>query len=449
MRSDVIRAVLEESNPWWTNRHSSSLPFPVKRQMFDRLMEYLGERGARRAAVLSGMRQVGKTTLLKQIASTLLTEGWPPTYLTYFDFSDDRLPEEVTVREILEIVPGVSAPDTRPVFLLDEISKAGNWGAWLKQAVDAQVGHLIITDSAASLLRDGAIESAPGRWDPIRLESLSFNEFLRLSDPRSASPIEILRARPNSLERYVALGGFPEHVLADDEALVRERLRISIADRAIRFDLARFGVDTERIRSLFVYLVRDSGAILNVRKRARDIDADERSVRHWIGLLEDAHLITCLERHSGNAAARLRAKPRFYATDHGLISAFTPIASPEGFAAIRGKVIEAVVFRHLREVAGSVGGNLTFYRDDTGVEADFVLDAASGRFVIEATASSDPPQQKLERIRGIAQALHATHAVIVQGGTARQQHVRRVAPVLSLSLAEFLLDPFLVLGDRR
>ncbi|HVA82415.1 MAG TPA: ATP-binding protein [Candidatus Binataceae bacterium] len=417
--------------------------------MFDRLMEYLGERGARRAAVLSGMRQVGKTELLKQIANALLSEGWPPSSLVYFDFADPRLPAGVTAPEVADIILRDPARGARPVLLLDEISKAANWGAWLKQAVDAQVGNLIITDSAASLIRDQAIESAPGRWDELRLEGLSFSEFLRLADPRSDSPPAIFRARPNSLERYLELGGFPEHVLEADLGLARQRLRDSIADKAIRFDLARLDVNTDRLRSFFVYLVQDSGAIFNARKRARDVDADERSIRRWVALLEDAHLVTRLDRYGHNAAARLRSKPRYYATDHGLIHAFTPMA-PEAIATLRGRIIEAVVFRHLREAAREVGGQLSFFRDDSGIEADFVLDSERGRFVIQATASADPPARKLERLQKIAHDLGAVQAVVVQGGRARQPDQWRAAmPVLSLSLAEFLLDPFLVLGDRR
>jgi predicted AAA+ superfamily ATPase len=74
---------------------------------------------------------------------------------------------------------------------------------------------------------------------------------------------DTLRRVPNAVERYLMAGGFPEHAQSDDYYQVRERLRADIADRAIRRDLLRLGVDVERLRALFVYLVQDSGAILN------------------------------------------------------------------------------------------------------------------------------------------------------------------------------------------
>jgi len=60
----------------------------------------------RRAAVLTGPRQVGKTTLLQQLADALVAQGVPPAQVTYFDFSDERLPAEgVSAREVVEYLP--------------------------------------------------------------------------------------------------------------------------------------------------------------------------------------------------------------------------------------------------------------------------------------------------------------------------------------------------------
>ena len=252
---------------------------------------------------------------------------------------------------------------------------------------------------------------------------------------------------PSAVDRYLAVGGFPEHVLSDDHYQVRERLRADIADRAIRRDLIRLDVAVERVRDLFVYLIQDSGAIINARKRGRDIDADERSVGQWIHLLEDAHLIVRLPRYTRNAAARLRSKPRIYAADHGLITAFTPSGSPSSDPWVRGRVVEAAVFRHLREVAASTRGELSFFRDDNddGLEGDFVLEYAANRVVVEATADAAPPSKKFNRLRQVGKILGASHVVLVQGGLAPTKK----DGVVSLSIPEFLFDPMLVTGQKR
>ncbi len=290
------------------------------------------------------------------------------------------------------------------------------------------------------------MESGQGRWDPLRIEGLSFVEFLRLLGGSDEAPGDVFRRVPNAIGRYLAIGGFPEHAQLDpDLYMVRERVRDDIADKAIRRDLVRLGVDVERVRDLFVYLTQDSGAIFSARSRARDMGADERSVRQWLRRLEDAHLIEMLPRHSLNAAARLRSQPKIYASDHGLIPAFTPSGAPDSDPSIRGRVLEAAVFRHLRIVRSQLQqGHLSFFRDSDDLESDFVLDYGENRLVVEVTASTDPSTRKFNRLRRVGAAIKATRLVLLQSGLVRSE-----TNELSLSLADFLLDPLVVLGRHK
>jgi predicted AAA+ superfamily ATPase len=441
-----LQDLLLAHNPWWADADARpDKAREVSRDMLDVLLDYVGERGDRRAALMAGPRQVGKTVLLHQIADRLLREHWPPANITYFDFSDARIPDAINIGDVLRFSPPGVSPQRPRVFLLDEISKSSKWDRWLKQAVDAESGdRFIVTDSAVSLLREGTLESGQGRWDRLRIEGLSFVEFLRLLGPNESS-LDVFRRVPNAIDRYLAIGGFPEHVPSSNFSLIRERIRDDVADKAIRRDLIRLGLDVERVHDLFVYLVQDSGAIFSARKRARDMGADERSVRHWIRSLEDAHLVELLPRHTGNAAARLRSQPKLYASDHGFISAFTPIPKPNTDSGIRGRVLEAAVFRHLRDVRARLEqSHLSFFRDNGDLESDFVLEYPEGRLVVEVTASSDPPPRKFERLRSVGEMLSASKVVLLQGGL-----VRADGNEMSVSLPDFLLNPPMILGRKR
>ena len=446
MHPDVTRQILEDHNPWWSDSQARrATSYPARRDLHARLVEYLGLRGGRRALLVVGPRQVGKTVLLLQLADQLLSDGWPPGNLTYFDFSDDRLIEAISPRQIVDLTPVGVSPERPRLFLLDEISRAIKWGAWLKQAVDRGQDRFIVTDSAASVLRGEGSESGQGRWEEFRLEGLSFAEFLHLIAIPGESSQDTLRRVPNAVERYLAVGGFPEHALSADYYQVRERIRTDIADRAIRRDLLRLGVDVERLRALFVYLVQDSGAILNAAIRSRDIGADPRSVAHWVTLLEDTNLISRLQRHTGSAAVRLRSQPRIYASDHGLIAAFTPGGSLERGHNTRGRAIEAVVNRHLREVARNSQAELSFFRQNDDLEADFVLDFGGKCTVIEVTASSDPGARKLSRLVRVGESLKTTRLVMIHGGMVDAPK----APVTSISLPRFLSEPSLILETAK
>lgn len=407
----------------------------------------------RRAEVLLGPRQIGKTTLLKQLGDDLLAGGWPPLNLTYFDFEDFRLKRPVEPEEIAGLSPPGADPDHPRILLLDELQAVDRWDRWLKHAVDERLGRIVATGSSASVLRQGGRESGLGRWDEIVLDGLSLREFVALNErgavggdgdraaPRRAEPHGSF-ADPATVERYLSLGGFPEYARDDDYPLVRERLRGDVVDRALRRDLAGRVDDPERLRRLFVYLVQGSGGEQNFSDRATDLAVDPRTVAKWVDLLEDTLLIAPLRRGStsAKASARLRGRPKLYAADHGLVNAFAE--APPTAGEVRGRVFEAVVFRHLREVARERSGDLHYLKWGNDLEVDFVLESGGERVAVEVTQSVQPKSGKRRALARAADRAGARHALLVHGGMAEGEE----EGVTLLPLNRFLWDPESALG---
>lgn len=428
--------LLVSQNPWWREPASRrALAYPVRRDLEPQILNLVVRRSDRRAVLLLGPRQVGKTVLLLQLGDDLLAAGLPAANLTYFDFSDDRITEPLTIREILDQRPVGLDPEHPRVFLLDEVRLASAWDRGLKQAVDSGAGRIVAADSAASLLREGGRESGQGRWDELRIEGLSLTEFVRLHARAGEDPEKVLRRDPGLPERYLALGGFPEHANSDTTAEVWRRLRSDIADRAIARDLAGLDVDVHRIKDLFVYLVQDSGAILNASRRASDLGADERSVRKWMEMLLDTYLLVRLGEtsRSTKAPAALRPRPKLYAADHGLISAFSTNPTDP---ALRAKLFEAAVYRHLREAA-TAADQIGYFRSGQDLEIDFVT-AAGGRVVgIEVTSSRGVRSDKVAKLRKAGERLGAGSLLLIHDGLIDEQ----AEGVHAVTLGEFLLDP--------
>lgn len=439
-----LQAIAQDQNPWWREPAArSTRSYPVRRDLQPRLLEALLKPEERRAALVIGPRQVGKTVLLLQLADDLLEKGLPPGQLTYFDFSDDRVTQEISPRQVAEIRP-VDLDESRPrVFLFDEIRSGKSWDRWLKQAVDRQVGRIVATDSAASLLRDAGRESGQGRWDEHRIEGLSFREFARLHDPGEDDPEQIVRRLPNLGERYLALGGFPEHALSENFPEVRRRLRSDIVSRAIFRVLTSFDVDVPRVRNLFVSLVQDSGALFNATRRANELGADPRTVGRWLELLEDTLLLVRLPKYSEHAATRLRGQPRISAADPGLVSAFSSL--PDGDVDVPERVFKAAVFRHLRTTIHERGGNLSFYRRAEDEEIDFVFERADRRVAVEVTSSSRLRSRRLDRLRRAASRLGADRSILIHGGLVEAT----VEGIEAVPIRRFLLSPELVIGAEE
>jgi predicted AAA+ superfamily ATPase len=257
-------------------------------------------------------------------------------------------------------------------------------------------------------------------------------------NPEEQQDLARVRSRlPNLAERYLALGGFPEYARSDDYPRVRERLRADIVERAILRDLAPLGLDLPRLKALFVYLVQESGGLFNASKRADDLSADRRSVSEWLRRLEETALLVSLPQHQAHAAAQVRASPRVYAADPGLVAAFSTLAGRrEG---VRAKLFEAAVYRHLRDVARELGGNLFYYRDHEGLELDFLLLAERSRVAVEVTSSARPKGEKEAKLLQAADRVGARHAVLVHGGFVDEEESRRTGRLLRLPLERFLL----------
>lgn len=444
----TLETVLHDLNPWWREpaaRAARNLPF--RRHPHSLLLRRLRDPEERRAAVLLGPRQIGKTVLLGQLIDDLLDAGLPPARVAYFDFADDRLLTIPTARQVTEALSSGTAGAQTHYLFLDEITRATNWDLWLKQAVDRGGLRIVATDSAASLLRRGSQESGLGRWDEHRLEPFSFSELARFLTPAVETAAEAADLYPTLVERYLAIGGFPEHAVRSDLRVARERLRSGIVEKAIFRDLPRLGVDIEihRAKALFVYLVEHSGETFNLNARASDLEASPKSVDRWVQLLEETALLISLPQRSGpKAFSRLRAKRRIYAADPGLVSALAERPVVED--TVRARTFEAAVFRHLREVARAHDHRLSYFRVDKSnrpLEVDFVIDLPTGPVGIEVTSSADPAGH-LERTAAAAKALGATRTLLVHGGWAARRAGSH--PTIELvGIRDFLLQPEMVL----
>ena len=435
----------QEANPWWRDPKARiGRGWPRRRDVFQKVLERVQAVADRRGVVLLGPRQVGKSVLLRQVADALLDSGLPPARLLRFDFSDDRLPSTLpSPREVLSHAPLLEDGE-RPVLLLDELQRVDRWDAWLKQIIDDESAKVLATGSSALLLHQGAIESGKGRWDEVRIEGLTYQEFLRLGTPHG-EPQGKPNSDPASLERYQAIGGAPEHLRAEPGSELRRRIRADVVDRAILKDLLPTEVDVAKVKDLFLYLVDASGSEFVAARRAEDADIkDSRTVRDYLRQLEDAGLVALLEKYparvSGtrpSARDRLGRRPKVYAADHGAIVAFSHRLDPLADATTRGQVHEALVFRHLRWAASELDVEDIFFfrRNRDGLEIDFILQDSSGLTGVEVTSGA-PSRSKLRRLAQAGELLGLQKTILISPPS-----IEVLEGIHRIDLLRFLVDP--------
>lgn len=438
-----ILDVLEEKNPWWREpQQRGATLFPHRRRCFEPLWRALLDPRSRRAVLLLGPRQVGKTVLLRQVADALLDLGLPPRNVVFAAMDDPRL-RNPSLSAVLEAARAVTDPSRPRFFLLDEVQAAEpGWDRVLKDTIDALgppgspvAERFLLAGSAAQALRAAERESGLGRWDELAIEGLSFRESLELLGQRP--PERLDQVHYEDYVRYLERGGFPEHLWDDSASRARERLRDDIVDKAILRDLLRTGVDVGGVRNLFCCLVQRSGALVETTHLAQDLGCDRRSVESWVELLKDTRLLMPLEQRlvSEKQRGRLRRRSKLFASDHGLVMAFSALAAPAQDPEVRGMLFECAVFRHLRELAAADRSTLGFLRWDEDLEVDFVIEGPRGVALIEVTSAREPKPRKLERLVEAARRVKADHLWLVTDGIAEESRgAVRVLPLLGLLL---------------
>ncbi len=436
-------------NPWWRDdRARPAVPTDIHRAEFDGILGRL--EASQRAQMLVGLRRIGKSVLMKQIARWLL-ERFPATHLLYVDLEDlkRRIPDSnFGLTEIFEEYEKSLAPardPRKPYFcLFDEIHASRDWSIHLKGLVDRAGPRIIATDSSAALLRESGIETGQGRWDYIDLYPWSFRDFATLLG--SNEPAVTL------LERYLLVGGFPEQVIAqelyltqrmqDELPAIWHRLREDVEERTISRDLAAvYGVRREpELKALFVALVADSGALFDATARGSDIKVTRQKVTLWNEQLSKMGLLHTLLRREESARKSARAHPKVYAGDPSLVMAFSHSPTPRTDPHVRGQAMEAAVLRHLLPIARHHFGKLTFYRREQAAEIDFVLEIKDRRAAIEVKSSMSASSEDMVKAANAAREIEADVCILLTGGLSDQVHETASGKVREISVSRFLVE---------
>jgi uncharacterized protein len=398
--SDLV-AVLRQLNPWWQAQPLEELP-AWRRAAYAELELWLERPPAHRAILLSGARQVGKTTLFLQAIDSLLAKGATPANLIYLSFDHPLLKLaglETALRLWRSIEP--RAEGLEYVFV-DEIQFVPDWQVWVKHQVDFQKERRIaMTGSATPLTAEGQ-ESGVGRWHAIRLATLSFYEFLKIrgSDepplPELRNLAELFDWAPGEFSRvaaaseslvglfheYLLRGGFPQCALATTTAWAQKLLREDIVDKVLKRDMtALFGV--RRVLELehtFLYLCLHDGGVLDLGTMAANLGVPKQTVQKFIDLLVSAHLAYKLSPF-GYGKEVLRGKHKVYLADAALgpsvLSKGKAILEDDG---LLGTAVETAVFKHLvtRYYRGDVA--FSYWRGKKESEVDVIADVR-GRLV--------------------------------------------------------------------
>jgi predicted AAA+ superfamily ATPase len=343
-----------------------------KRRMFGQLVARLGE-GVQRIQVVSGPRQVGKTTLVQQA----LAASKQPNH--YASADGPVLRDPAWLEAQWEEGRRLAHDRGGATLAIDEIQKATGWSETVKRLWDEdRAGGLelqvVLLGSAALLVQRGLGESLAGRFELIRAPHWSFAEM------RDAFGFD--------LDRFIHFGGYPGAArLVNDEQRWAAYILDSIVETTISRDLLLLTrVDKPALlRSLFRLVCDYSGQIVSYQKLTGQLQdaGNTTTIAHYLDLLAAAGLAVGLEKYSPRKVRQRRSTPKLLALDNGLVSAISGRTFAESRADREhwGRLTETAVGSHLRATLDP-RADLLYWRD-RNKEVDFVVQRGKELTAIE------------------------------------------------------------------
>ena len=360
----------------------------------------------KKMVLLTGPRQVGKTTLAKD----LMADYRRPQYLNW-DVSDDR-------RLLLD----QSWSPRADILVFDEIHKMPNWKVYLKGVFDgrSEGQAILVTGSARMETFRQSGESLAGRYFQARLHPFSVREWVNISDTNPE----------DALDRLIERGGFPEPFLVD-ETIEAERWRRQYFTDLVREDVLEFSrIHEVRVMRLLVELLRGRvGSPLSIASLARDLQASPNTVSKYLEILEALYVIFQVRPYHRNIARSILKEPKVYFFDTGFVLGDEGIKWENACA--------AMLLKHsdYQQDAQGMESSLHYLRTKDGAEVDFVLcEAGEPSFLIECKHSDNRLSPMLIKFAGLfpqAQTIQLVREL-------RQEEYRR--PVSILSGAKWLAE---------
>jgi hypothetical protein len=347
--------------------------------------------------LLTGPRQVGKTTFLKHIC------GKNRTYVTLDDPS---------TRQLANQDPALFIERFETPLLIDEIQYAPNLLSYIKMAVDSSraKGLFWLTGSQQFLMMKGISETLAGRVAILNMLGFSQRErfksrihdvpFLPDSKHLKIRNASILRPKLKKVFTTIWQGSFPALVAgtARNRELFYSSYLQTYLQRDVQ-DLAQVGDQTSFLTFIRACAAR-TGQLLNLADLARDTDISIPTAKKWLSILQASFQVYLLQPYYSNLTQRLIKTPKLYFLDTGLCSYLTGWDGPQALeaGAMSGAIFETHVLAEILKSYWHRGLQpaLYYYRDKDKKEIDFILEQNQTLYPLEVKKGATPKKEWIQ-----------------------------------------------------
>jgi len=386
-----------------------------KRELFLTILPHLQHKNA---IVITGMRQVGKTTLMRQLADAWTDKhGWydfdnPLDYLLFEN------PDYNAIYEDLRKAVGAKKEE-RFLVCIDEIQNFPEITSIIKYLIDHYGVKFIVTGSSNYYLRNLFPESLSGRKFLYILHPLSYREYLYFHNRLSVTELhpsldEIFNSyssatvykRKELYNDYMIYGGFPEVAITENietKKLILKNIFASFFEKDIKiFSELK---DIRELRNLLLLLGPRNGNILDITRLASELGINRVKIYNYLEFLEGTFFLRLIPKFSSSIDRSVAGGKKVYFSDTGLLNLITT-TSP-------GQLLETTVANQLQHY-----GNVSYYNKRNTAEIDFILNKDIALEVKQKAIEKD-----LHKLKKLANSINIPHHYIVSNTVTRMKRV--------------------------
>lgn len=347
------------------------------------------------AILITGPRQVGKTTMLHKMMED---ENKNREYVTL---------DDLTEREMAKNDPKMFFQIHKPPVFVDEVQYAPELFSYIKIHIDKyhEPGSFWLTGSQIFKLMDGVQESLAGRVALLNMSTMSQSEIGGFTTEPFILDIDNLQERfkerkfidtPSLYER-IFNGGMPSLISGQytNRGIVYSGYISTYIDRDVK--VISGTIDSLKFLSFLTAVAALSGQMLNFKTIADAAGIDQITVKRWLSILEKLGIVFYLHPYSNNTLKRTVTKPKIYFYDTGLVAYLTKWSDSNTLmnGAMSGAILENYVVSEIVKSYHNCGieSFIYYYRDKDAKEIDIVLESDGKLHPIEIKKTTTPASQ--------------------------------------------------------
>lgn len=309
----MVRSINEELrdfNPWWTEKFELKIK---DREIYKQIKKFLP---MPQIIAFTGLRRVGKTTLMKSIIVDYINKGFEGKNIIYFSFDEFG---DASLREILKAYEELFSreiKDQKSLVLFDEIQKLENWENQIKVIYDLYKDKMkiIISGSESLFIKTKSKESLAGRIFEFRINTLSFREFLEFNEKK----FDNLKLHEKEIlmlfNQFIYCQGFPELIGVKERDIITKYIKEGIVDKILYKDIPElFKIrDISVLSSILRIFMEEPGQIIELADLASELKISRQTLSLYLRYLEDSYLIRKVYNFSRNKRKLEKKLKKYY-----------------------------------------------------------------------------------------------------------------------------------------